>query len=102
MADTQHPETHTGTEGGRARSISEGIGSTGQTVKDGIIGSLRGLNEIEAEIVTLVRSTVANSLRATGDVSGQAVEITRDVMRGAISAAEDVGSGLSVSTMSVA
>ena len=43
--------------------IGENIGKTGTTVKDGIVGSLKGINEIEAEIVTLVRDTVSNASR---------------------------------------
>jgi hypothetical protein len=32
----------------------EGLGSVGTTVKEGIIGSLQGIDEIEEEIVSLV------------------------------------------------
>jgi hypothetical protein len=41
---------------------SKGIGKAGTTVKEGIVGSLKGINEIEAEIVSLVR-TLSNTLR---------------------------------------
>ncbi len=40
------------------------IGKAGIAVKEGIISSLQGINEIEAEIVSLVRNTVSNTLRA--------------------------------------
>ena len=33
-------------------SEKEGLGKVGTQVKDGIIGCLKGINEIEAEIVT--------------------------------------------------
>jgi hypothetical protein len=33
-----------------------------------IVGSLKGINEFKAEIVTLVRHTVSNAIRVTGDV----------------------------------
>ena len=39
--------------------ISESIGKAGTTVKDGIVSSLKGINEIEAEIVSLVLSYVS-------------------------------------------
>ena len=43
----------------------------------GVISSLKGINEIEAEIVSLVRNTVSNSLRATGAVAGETVGLPR-------------------------
>lgn len=89
------------TVGGRA-DVGAAMGNAGRTVKDGIIGSLKGINEIEAEIVTLVRDTVANSIRATGNVSSDLVTVTRDVVKGAIAATEEVGTGLTLSTKSVA
>lgn len=79
-----------------------GIGKAGTTVKDGIVGSLKGLNEIEAEIVTLVRSTVSSTLQVTGSVASEGVNVTRDVLKGALSAAEEVGTGITMSTKSVA
>ena len=35
-------------------------------LREGVTGSLQGISEIEAEIVSLVKDTVANTLRATG------------------------------------
>jgi hypothetical protein len=49
--------------------IEETIGSAGTAVKKGIIGALKGLNEIEAEIVTLVRKTVSDAFKTTGGVA---------------------------------
>ena len=46
------------------------IGKAGTAVKEGIISSLKGINEIEAEIVSLVRKTVAGALQATGSSAG--------------------------------
>ena len=57
-----------------SREAARGIGAAGTTVKTGIAASLRGIDEIETEIVSLVRNTVSNSIRATGAVgteSGQ-------------------------------
>jgi len=40
------------------------LSQAGTAVKEGIVGSLKGINEIEAEIVSLVRNTVSNTLQA--------------------------------------
>ncbi|HXX82137.1 MAG TPA: hypothetical protein VEI46_11350, partial [Thermodesulfovibrionales bacterium] len=55
-----------------------GISKVGTSVKEGVVSSLKGINEIEAEIVSLVRNTVSNTLRATGSVANEAVTITKD------------------------
>jgi hypothetical protein len=78
------------------------IGNAGATVKTGMVSSLRGIDEIEAEIVTLVRNTVSNSMRASGAVTQEGIATVRDVVKGAISATEEVGAGLVLSSKSVA
>ncbi len=78
------------------------MGEAGTAVKEGVVSSLKGINEIEAEIVSLVRNTVSNTLRATGEVATESVTITKDVVIGAIQATEEVGTGLILSTKSVA
>ena len=85
-----------------SRAAARSIGAAGTTVKTGIAASLRGIDEIETEIVSLVRNTVSNSIRATGAVGSEAVNITRDVVKGALAATEDLGTGLVVTTKSVA
>ena len=85
-----------------SREAARSIGAAGTTVKTGIAASLRGIDEIETEIVSLVRNTVSNSIRATGAVGTEAVNITRDVVKGALAATEDLGTGLVVTTKSVA
>jgi hypothetical protein len=55
----------------RTTGIGEELGKAGTAVKEGIIRSLRGINEIEAEMISLVRNTVSNTLRATGAVTGE-------------------------------
>jgi hypothetical protein len=70
------------------------IGKAGTAVKEGIISSLRGINEIEAEMVSLVRNTVSNTLRAIGAVTGESIHLVRDVVKGAIQAIEEIGGGL--------
>ena len=43
--------------------ITDQVGTAGATVKSGIISSLKGIEEIEAEIVTLVRKTVSGTIK---------------------------------------
>ena len=52
-----------------SKGIGEMLGEAGTTVKDGIVGSLKGLNEIEAQIVNLARNTVTDVLKGTGSVA---------------------------------
>ena len=77
------------------------IGSVGTAVKEGVVESLKGLNEAETEIVNLVRRTVSQTLKATGEVVSDSVAVTRDVITVALQATEEVGIGLIVSTKSV-
>ena len=44
--------------------VGETIGKVGTSVKEGVVSSLKGINEIESEIVSLVRNTVSTTLRA--------------------------------------
>src|SRR3989304_9382084 len=53
-------------ETSKQRIDIEEIGHVGTSVKDGIVSSLKGINEIEAEIVSLVRNIVSNTQRARG------------------------------------
>ena len=46
---------------GSASTDVGGIGKAGTAVKEGVVSSLKGINEIEAEIVSLVRNTVSNA-----------------------------------------
>jgi hypothetical protein len=46
--------------------VGSSLGQVGTVIKDGIVGSLQGLREIEAEMVSLIRHTVSDTLRATG------------------------------------
>ena len=66
----------------------------GAAVKEGIIGSLTGISEIEAEIVGLVRNTASNSFRASGAVASEGINVTPDIIKGAIQAMEEIGTGL--------
>jgi hypothetical protein len=95
-------EGYVGTKPSYRSDADRAIGAAGHTVKTGIASSLRGIDEIESEIVSLVRNTVSNTLRATGAVGAEAVDITRDVVKGALAATEDAGTGLALSTKCVA
>ena len=50
--------------------LGEKLGQAGTTVKDGIVGSLKGLGEIEGQMVTVARNTVGHALQATGSAAG--------------------------------
>ena len=99
MADKQKtekaPETLTERTANR-------LGAAGGAVKDGMIRSLRGVNEIEAEMVSVVRSTVSDTLRATGSIADETVHVARDAILGALQATDQVGNGLVVTMKSVA
>jgi len=41
--------------------ISAKLGGAGSAMKNGIVASLKGVNEIEAEIVSLARNTVSDT-----------------------------------------
>ncbi|MGA2228563.1 MAG: MucR family transcriptional regulator, partial [Syntrophobacteraceae bacterium] len=82
--------------------IKATIGEAGATVKEGVISSLKGINEIETQIVTLVRNTVSDTLKATGSMAVETVNVTKDVLQGTFKAAEEVGTGFLLSSRSVA
>ena len=54
------------------------LSGVGNYVKDGIVCSLRGIDEIEVEIVSLVRNAVSGALRATGDIADTGIVVTGD------------------------
>src|SRR5438552_13102287 len=66
--------------------VGENIGNAGAAVKDSIVGSVRGLHEIEAEIVSLVRHTLSDTVKATGAVASESVTVISDVMKGTVQA----------------
>ena len=86
---------------GAGASTQADLGKAGTAVKEGVIRSLKGLNEIEADIVSLVRNTVADSLKLTADVANLSLGLTTEIIKGAIKATEEVGTGLILSTKSV-
>jgi hypothetical protein len=96
------PEQGGADQRAEASGEANSMGAAGNAVKTGITASLRGIDEIESEIVSLVRNTVSNALRATGAMGTEAVEVARDVVKGALSATDDLGTGLAVTTKSVA
>ena len=55
------------TEGGGLKGTLSNVGGA---MKDGVVNSLKGLNEIENQIVTVARNTMTDTLQATGDVAG--------------------------------
>jgi hypothetical protein len=59
------------------------------------------MNEIEAELVNLVRHTLSDTLTATGAVASESVTLVSGVMQGTIQATEEVGTGVIVSMKNV-
>ena len=85
-----------------AKQSAQGdLGRAGTAVKDGVTRSLKGLNEIEGGIVSLVRNIVADTLRLAADVTGMTITLSAEVMKGAIKATEEIGTGLTLSAKSV-
>jgi hypothetical protein len=81
-------ETQESPPAGNTVSYAGKIGAAGAAVKSGIVNSLRGIDEIEAEIVSLVRDTISNSIKTSGALSTETVAMVHDVVQGAISATE--------------
>ena len=82
--------------------IEATVGETGATLKDVVLSSLEGINQIETQMVALVRNTVSDTLKATGSVADETLNVTKEVLRGIFNAAADVGTGLLLSSKSVA
>lgn len=78
------------------------VAGVGQTVKEGVVETLKGLDEIESELIGLVRSTVSNALRASGAVAGDVVDVVREVVKSALSATSEIGCDAIVATKAVA
>jgi hypothetical protein len=77
------------------------LSRTGLTVQAGVARSLKAVNEIEAEIVSLVRRTVAKSLTTNGATPSARVAVIRTVVTGALQATESLGIGTICSLKSV-
>lgn len=81
---------------------ASGISSTGAALKDGIVGSLKGVNEIETQLVSVVGSAVSDTLRTTGTVAKDGLTVAKDVVSGAVQTFADVGIGLTTNAKNVA
>lgn len=77
------------------------ITTTGTAIKDGLVGSLKGLNEIEAQLVSMVGNAVSDTLRTTGTVARDGLTIAKDVVSGTVQTVADVGTGLTNSAKNV-
>jgi hypothetical protein len=85
-----------------SKGVGEMLGGAGTTVKEGVVGSLKGLNEIGTQIVNLAGNTMTDVLKATGSVANETINVSKDVFKGALKATEEVGTGLLVTTKDVA
>ncbi|SET08992.1 hypothetical protein SAMN05216412_103102 [Nitrosospira multiformis] len=70
-----------------ARAVED----AGNTVKTGIASGLRGIDEIEADMVNLVRNTISHTLQATGAVGTEAVDVTRTTVNAAAQGIGEIG-----------
>jgi len=79
-----------------------GITSTGTAVKDGVVGGLKGINEIGTGLVDLVGNTLSGTLRTTGVVAKEGLSVAKDVVSGTVQTVADVGTGLTTNAKNVA
>ena len=89
--ETRRDERYVDTTPPNRSDAGRALGDAGNTVKTGLAGSLRGIDEIESELVTVVRNTLSNTLRATGAVGTEAVDITRTTVSAAAEGIGDIG-----------
>jgi hypothetical protein len=83
----------------RARGLTAEL--AGIRIKGAMLTSLKAVDEVEAEIVSLTRNTVAKALREVEPAS-ETLAVVRCVITGATTAAEQVGSGLTLSAAPIA
>ena len=68
------------------------------SLKAGIIKGIRGLYEIEREVLNFAKNTLSDTLKATGSVVNESLEVSKDAARNSLKAAEQVGETLVGST----
>lgn len=83
-------------------TIGSGITSTGTAIKDGVVGGLKGINEIGTGLVDLVGNTLSETLRATGVVAKDGLSVAKDMVTGTVQTVADVGAGLTTNVKNVA
>ncbi|MEJ2070706.1 MAG: hypothetical protein P8X58_09930 [Syntrophobacterales bacterium] len=78
----------------------ESLGKAGTKVKDGIVGSLKGIQEIETEIVNVTRQTnlVKGAVRGASEVGGDVALVARSAVSGVMEAAGQAGSNVGSAT----
>ncbi|MBI5444231.1 MAG: hypothetical protein HY900_23850 [Deltaproteobacteria bacterium] len=79
--EEREPTGSTTAEGPRVRA----------TLTDGVIGALRAVGDIEAELLGLLRNTVSGTLRSAGAVASEGVGVVQNVLTGAVQATQTVG-----------
>lgn len=78
------------------------ITSTGIAIKDGVVGGIKGINEIGTGLVDLVGNTLSGTLRTTGVVAKEGLSVAKDVVAGTGQTVADVGTGLTTNAKNVA
>jgi hypothetical protein len=78
------------------------IASTGIAIKDGVVGGLKGINEIGTGLFDLVGNTLSGTLRTTGVVARDGLSVAKDVVAGTVQTVADMGTGLTTNATNVA
>lgn len=85
-----------------SRKRSPQLGSTGTTVRDRIVDTVRNIDRDEARVVAEVRDAVAKGLRSGGALVVDTGTIIEEVVRGAVAATLQTGVGMLVTVKAVA
>jgi hypothetical protein len=90
---------HEDTDEGSVREIA--MSRVGVMVRDSLVSSLKGIGEIEAEIVSRVRHRVAKHLRNVGLTSAEKSNVLHVIMTNVLRAALESDTGVAFSLKSV-
>src|SRR5262245_6190623 len=76
--------------------------NTGTALKEGVVGSLKGINEVEAEALHVIEQTAAGALNVTHTVAVDGLTAIKDVAGGMVQTLTDVGTGVTGGLKTVA
>jgi len=88
-----------------AESIQElkfTIGSAGTALKEGLAGTLKGISEVEAEIVSLARNTLSTTHSATVSVTSEGLNVIKDMLKRALAESQEMDTDIAVTIKNVA
>jgi len=70
------------------------LAEAGAVVRDSMVGSLKGIQEIETAAISVIERAAGDTFKAARTVAVDGVSAIKDVTNGALQALTDVGSGL--------